>query len=286
MTTYGNKMWNNATDNDEKTVVPLKEKDLLKLCSLMDNAGMNYYAFSQNKNSKLAFNTKDLDWFKRIMGKEIADRLPYQKPAKPYTPPEKNLIGNVNYRYIPEKRYFKADPDIALKMAEIMEKQGIEFSGRIYSNGMAKLTVSRSDLDKLEDIQNNIIQMRKLTLDAVLTVAQKDFSKVENIHGDIADKRSSMAVPQKEKQQIIGNIPYKDIVNMELYSPDITSQRYNEIKPYLDKLVKYSGLVTDGRVVFVGEKGNTVDFINALTSAEKKVRYAKGIRTVGSIGFH
>lgn len=281
MTTYGNKMWNNATDNDEKTVVPLKEKDLLKLCSLMDNAGMNYYAFSQNGNSKIAFNTRDLDWFKRIMGKEIADRLPYQKPTKPYTPPEKNIIGNVNYRYIPQKSYFKADPDIALKMAEIMEKQGIEFSGRIYSNSTAKLTVSRSDLDKLEDIQNDIIQMRKPTMEAVLTVDQKDRSKVEKIHGDIAAKRSSMAVPKKEKQQIIGNISYRDIVNMELYSPDITSERYNEIKPYLDKLVKYSGVVTDGRVVFVGEKGNTVDFINALTAAEKKCDLLKEYEQLG-----
>ena len=274
MTTYGNKMWNTATDNDKKTVIPLKEKDLLKLCPLMDNAGINYYAFSQDGNSKIAFNTKDLDWFKRIMGKDIADRLPYQKPAKPYTPPEKNIIGNINYRYIPQKSYFKADPDIALKMAEIMEQQGIEFSGRIYSNGTAKLTVSRSDLDKLSDIQNNIIHMRTTSQDAVIMVNQEDISSIEKIHNAIATQRSSM-YSSKADYQMIGNIPYDSIEHKEWYSPDISLQRYKEIQPFFDELIPYSGISYSGitigdTVIFSVEHGQTANLITALSAAERK----------------
>jgi hypothetical protein len=144
-------MWHKAINNDEKTVVPMTEKDLPKLCGLLDKAGINYYAFSHKGKSRLAFGTKDLELFKRIVGKNLADKLDYQKPDREYKPPEKNIIGNVDYTYIPNKSYFKADRDMALKMAEIMEKQGIKFSGRIYSERFTILTVNSKDFMKLSE---------------------------------------------------------------------------------------------------------------------------------------
>jgi hypothetical protein len=266
MTAYGNKMWHKATNNDEKTVVPLVEKDLKPLCTLMENAGLNFYAFSHEGKCRIAFNTKDLDIFKRIVGKDLADKLAYQKPEREYKPPEKNIIGNTEYRYIPQKSYFKADRDVALKMADIMKRQGIQFSGRIYGDNTANLTVSAKDYSKLADIKNAVISRRQ----SVLTVSEPDMPKVEQIHSDVAEMRSVYAKPKKHKDEIIGNKKYKDIAHKEYYSPDISPERYKKIKPYLDEQAQYSGLIRDGRVIFTVESGEAPDFIRSLLAAENE----------------
>lgn len=278
MTTYGNEIWNKATDNDDKTIVSLKEKDLKKLCSLLEQAGMNYYAFSRKGTSKLAFNTKDLNWFKQILGSSLADKMLYQKPEKPYTPPEMNIIGNTEYRYIPQKEYFKADRDVILKMAALMEQQNIKFSGRIYTNNKGTITVSAADIDKLKDIKNSIMQMRSQT---VLTVSKSDMPEVKKIHKDVVQKRNDFVKHQEQHKEhiytFIGNKYYADIAHKEYFSPDISPERYKEIQPYLDELAEYSGLIKDGRVIFTVAQGNTGKLIEALIEAQDKCDLSKEI---------
>ncbi|WP_295209815.1 LPD11 domain-containing protein [Ruminococcus sp.] len=278
MTTYGNEIWNKATDNDDKTIVSLKEKDLKKLCSLLEQAGMNYYAFSRKGTSKLAFNTKDLNWFKQILGSSLADKMLYQKPEKPYTPPKMNIIGNMEYRYIPQKEYFKADRDVILKMASLMEQQNIKFSGRIYTNNKGTITVSAADIDKLKDIKNSIMQMRSQT---VLTVSKSDMPEVKKIHKDVVQKRNDFVKHQEQHKEhtytFIGNKYYDDIAHKEYFSPNISPERYKEIQPYLDELAEYSGLIKDGRVIFTSEQGNTGKLIEALIEAQDKCDLSKEI---------
>lgn len=278
MTTYGNEIWNKATDNDDKTIVSLKEKDLKKLCSLLEQAGMNYYAFSRKGTSKLAFNTKDLNWFKQILGSSLADKMLYQKPEKPYTPPKMNIIGNMEYRYIPQKEYFKADRDVILKMAALMEQQNIKFSGRIYTNNKGTITVSAADIDKLKDIKNSILQMRSQT---VLTVSKSDMPEVKKIHKDVVQKRNDFVKHQEQHKEhtytFIGNKYYDDIAHKEYFSPDISPERYKEIQPYLDELAEYSGVIKDGRVIFTVAQGNTAKLIEALIEVQDKCDLSKEI---------
>lgn len=156
-----------------------------------------------------------------------------------------------------------------------MEKQGIEFSGRIYSNGTAKLTVSRADLDKLSDIQSDIIRMRKSTPQAVITVNQENISDIEKIHTSIAAQRSSMYSSQAKDYEIIGNIAYDNTEHKEWYCPDISPERYKEIQPFFDELIQYSnisysGIVTEDAVVFSVGHGQTADLITVLSAAERK----------------
>ena len=80
----------------------------------------------------MAINDKDLEWFRHIAG--TPDLVP-RKSNRPYSPPEKNIFGTVEYRYIPQKEYLTAGRDLVLKMAEIMAKRGLQFSGRIYPSG-------------------------------------------------------------------------------------------------------------------------------------------------------
>ena len=252
MTTYGNSFWNKATDNSTISVIPMREKVFLKLQPMLEDAGLNYYAFAQNGALKMAVNDKDIDWMKRIIGSPAADELIIQKSNKPYSPPNMNIIGNTEYKYMPKKSYFKTDRDVALKMAELMEREGIRFSGRIYANSdTATLTVSEPDAERLKAINQQVIKMR-----------------------------SSMAEtePPKDKE-IVGNTEYKNISKRNYIFSKATPEQYKELQPYLDEQgVQYSGLIRNGKVMFTVAEDDAVNFDRAFNTAINMVMIHEDLR--------
>ena len=130
MQLYGNKMWNDATDNRDKSLISIQSSDFQRVQDALENSGINYYAYEMNGTVRMAVNDKDTDWLRNILGD-----VNITKSNRPFSPPEKNIIGNAEYRYIPQKEYLSADRDLVLKMAEIMTQRGIKFSGRIYPTG-------------------------------------------------------------------------------------------------------------------------------------------------------
>lgn len=154
--TYGNRMWNNATDNRDKSLISMQLADFQRVQDTLEKSGINYYAYEMNGTVRMAVNDKDIDWLRNILG-----NVSITKSNRPYSPPEKNIFGSVEYRYIPQKEYLTADRDLVLKMAEIMAKRGLQFSGRIYPFGKGTLTVSRPDLYTVRSIRDEVINMRK-----------------------------------------------------------------------------------------------------------------------------
>ena len=78
MEVYGNKTWNNATDNRDKTLVPMAEETFKKIQEQLENSGINYFAYSKVSKTVMAVNDKDLDWFKSIVGKD-AEKMETKK---------------------------------------------------------------------------------------------------------------------------------------------------------------------------------------------------------------
>ncbi len=78
----------------------IQAADFARLQEQLENAGINYYAYAHGKSVIMAINDKDVEWFKRIA--VTPDLVPY-KSNKPYSPPEKNIFGTAEYRYIPQK---------------------------------------------------------------------------------------------------------------------------------------------------------------------------------------
>lgn len=262
---FGNEYWNKATDNSNKTIIPVQSKDVPNLISLMDKVGLNYYGYSQDNLSKIAINTSDLDTFRKIVGDRIADSIHYQQPKVPYAPPEKNIIGNSEYRYIPNKKYFQADTDTILKMAEIMEHNGIKFSGRIYGE-KSKLTVSSNDLSKLSEIENDVNEMRK---GSILSFSSDYAVQVDKIFYEVADNKSSIAKP-KEKSFKVGELDETQIDKKEYYRPFLTYDRFKEIKAFLDLQIKYSAVVEDNTLTFCSGAEQMPQLVNALRIAENQ----------------
>jgi antirestriction protein ArdC len=66
-------------------------------------------------------------------------------PQKSATAQKSDIIGNAKYSEIDDKKYFKIDTDIALKVASELESQGVKFSGRI-GGDKTTLTVGNADV--------------------------------------------------------------------------------------------------------------------------------------------
>lgn len=243
--TYGNKMWNNATDNRDKSLISMQLADFQRVQEMLEKSGINYYAYEMNGTVRMAVNDKDTDWLRKILG-----NMNVTKSNRPYSPPEKNIIGNTEYRYIPQKEYVTADRDLVLKMADIMARRGMQFSGRIYPSGKGTLTVSHADFVAVRNIKDEVISMRK-----------------------------QFASP--DKAQEVGNRDYRANRDTHYYMSKLTPEQFKEVKPFLETSVSYHAVVRDGKVAFAVDKENAPAFHRALENA---VRETNMLRKMADLG--
>ncbi|MDD7517477.1 toprim domain-containing protein [Ruminococcus flavefaciens] len=231
----GNRYWHIATSNADKVVATINADDFQRIRQVLDDSTVNYFpAKGANGTLRIAMNESDVPFLRSIAG-----NVPVVKSSIPYDPPEKNIIGNTEYRYIPNKEYISADRDLILKMAETLDKQGIKFSGRIYPTGKGTLTVSRNDLAYVRSIRDNIIGKRR-------------------------------QVGIGEKGQVIGNRSVS-AQNRHLYMSTLTPKQYEEVKPFIETNARYSGVIRDGKVMFSVDRDEAQAFHRALDTAKREV---------------
>ena len=242
---YGNKTWNDATDNREKSIVSVSIHDFEKLRQQLENAGMNYYGYARGDSVIMAVNDRDVDTLRKIKG---AENLEFRKSDRPYSPPQKNIIGNAEYRYVPQKEYVTADRDIILKMAERMEQQGLKFSGRIYPSGKGTLTVSHNDLQAVRSIQQNITEQRK-------------------------------SVATAEKGQHFG--AYQRNADTRYFMSKIPAENWKEVEKFLDTNISYHAVARDGKVAFALNKDDAPNFHRALETANRELKMVHEMQDQG-----
>lgn len=106
MKRYGNPYWQEATDNRDKTVAVMREDTFQQIQQALDKSGLNYCAYSDGSNTMIAVNSSEIDHFKNVTGlDESLCRL--QKSGKEHIPQDKNVIGNTDYKYIPQKSLYQ-----------------------------------------------------------------------------------------------------------------------------------------------------------------------------------
>lgn len=243
--TYGNKMWNNATDNRDKSLISMQLADFQRVQEMLEKSGINYYAYEMNGTVRMAVNDKDTDWLRKILG-----NMNVTKSNRPYFPPEKNIIGNTEYRYIPQKEYVTADRDLVLKMADIMARRGMQFSGRIYPSGKGTLTVSHAD-----------------------------FVAVRNIKDEVISMREQFASP--DKAQEVGNRDYCANRDTRYYMSKLIPEQFKEVKPFLETSVSYHAVSREGKVAFAVDKENAPAFHRALENAVREVGMLRNMADLG-----
>lgn len=232
MKRYGNPYWQEATDNRDKTVAVMREDTFQQIQQALDKSGLNYCAYSDDSNTMIAVNSSEIGHFKNVTGlDESLCRL--QKSGKEHIPQDKNIIGNTDYKYIPQKSYINEDRETILKMAELANKANISFSARIYPSGKGVMTVSQADISQVSAIQDTVKDMRK--------------PMIQN--------------SRQASQEIIGNRSYREIRNRQFMISPLTPDKYHKIEPKLyERGAEFSGLIRDGKVMFTTEKENAPHF--------------------------
>ena len=232
MKRYGNPYWQEATDNRDKTVAVMREDTFQQIQQALDKSGLNYCAYSDGSNTMIAVNSSEIDHFKNVTGlDESLCRL--QKSGKEHIPQDKNIIGNTDYKYIPQKSYISEDRETILKMAELANKANISFSARIYPSGKGVMTVSQADISQISAIQDAVKAMRK--------------PMIQN--------------SRQASQEIIGNRPYREIRNRQFMISPLTPDKYHKMEPKLyERGAEFSGLIRDGKVMFTTEKEDAPHF--------------------------
>lgn len=75
-----------------------------------------------------------------------------------YTP-KTSVIGNTAYRDIQNRHYQKLETDLALKVANELQQNGIHFSGRIYDKSTT-ITIDSADKQEFERIVREVVNVR------------------------------------------------------------------------------------------------------------------------------
>lgn len=92
MLTYGNKVWNDATDNRDKTIISMHESNFQQFRDVLEHSGINYFAYAKEDSVIMAVNDKDIDWLRKLLSSDLDTR----KSDKDYIPPEKILLAMQN----------------------------------------------------------------------------------------------------------------------------------------------------------------------------------------------
>ncbi len=238
MELYGNRFWNDATDNRNKAFFTMQEETFRAVAAKLDAEGMNYCAFSHNDSYKMAVNAADVQYFCEMLGEELSAQMEAAEASRDNTP--QTVIGTTEYRSIPEKRYFTSDTDMVLKVAEQLQAQGIPFSGRVYEDH-ATLTVSAAN-------EQTVLRIN----DAILNARQQHRHPVT-------------------QHMVVGNIPYRDIQQPSCFMSRLKPQEFMQIKPVIDAAeIPYSGIVKPNGIILTVNQSDAERFAVVLNAAQTK----------------
>ena len=230
MELYGNILWNNATANSQKSVMTVEQEKLDNIIKNLDEAGMNYCYYIKDNvaniaYAKVAVNDSDMRFLRK---NPDFQNIEIKKPIKNYIP-STSIIGRTPYREIQNRNYQKLETDLALKVAEELEKYNIPFSGKINSTNTI-ITIDKANREKFERIIKSVVETR-----------QQYKRKIDNIEKIY----SKLAVLSPEKQEILS--PLAELCyNKGTNFSEICLQTFDDSEKYkTPQLAELSKIIID-----------------------------------------
>lgn len=148
--------------------------------------------------------------------------------VKANSPVEKKntTIGNKPYKYIYDKKYINSNEEEIRKLAEILTREGFEFSGNIYNADKAAITVSGPENQKLAQAWLNYI--RNTTI--VNHIADYDFTLVDVQTLTVKDKNdNTMRFENYEQMENAFNDIENEFFHPTYYQLGLTSDAFNGV---------------------------------------------------------
>ncbi|MEE0265319.1 MAG: YodL domain-containing protein [Acutalibacteraceae bacterium] len=231
---YGNTIWNSVTANSDKSIIVVEENKLNNMINALESVGMNYCAYTNDGSARIAINDNDVDKFRRLS-------MEYGRITKSKVSNSEisNIIGNTTYKSIKNKDYHKYDTDLALKIAQELEKQNINFSGRIYGKSTT-ITIDKNNADIVEEIEDKIKSQRSI------------FERKGDIYID--------------NNINIGEVSNTGYINLQMSVAD-----YENIKDFLQEKASYSAVVAENICTLYCAKEDTEILKELIEEAQSSV---------------
>ena len=143
-------------DIEDKQYLRLKSSTAEKVAEKLTEQNIPFSGRINGDKTTLTISKTDIDSYKAIIAEVTgkAKEAPEQPKAEPEKEPSKpkksNIIGNTAYTDILDKSYAKLGTEKALAVADILDKQGVKFSGRT-DGDKTTLTISKADMPKYKE---------------------------------------------------------------------------------------------------------------------------------------
>ncbi len=146
-------------DIPDKTYVKLPTEQAIVAANMLGEKGVSFSGRVNGENTTLTISKSDMDTFKQIEA-EIKGGQP-QVEQTAHTPEKKsNIIGNIAYKEIEDKTYIKQPTELAMQIAEKLEENGIQFSGRVNGDNTT-LTISAKDVETYNKVVDELLDTEK-----------------------------------------------------------------------------------------------------------------------------
>ena len=242
-------------DIEDKQYLRLKTSTAEKVAEKLTEQNIPFSGRINGDKTTLTISKADIDSYTVIIaevtGKEKetpTQEHPKSEPEQGKPKNDKNIIGNVDYKSISDKQYFKLDTETATKVAEKLTEQEIPFSGRI-NGDKTTFTVGKENVEKYNAVVDEIKGQTKEAPEQPKAEPEKEPSK-------------------PTKNNIIGNTAYKDISD-KAYAK-LGTEKALAVTDILDKQgVKFSGRTDGDKTTLTISKADMPKYKEALSSVNK-----------------
>ena len=234
-------------DIPDKKYITVEGDAAAKTAQALTEQNIPFSGLDYGGSTKFTVSAENLDKFKSVafdVSQEQVAAAPAkeEKTAEQQQKPQRDdIIGNTEYKSIPDKQYFTLWTSTAKKVADALDKAGIKFSGKIESPEKTTMTISAADVDKYKAIAYDTVFVDK----------------------------SAKEKPAQQKSEIIGNAEYKDIPDKQ-YAKVSTEKAQSMAKVFEEKGVPFSGIIKGDKATITLSDKDMQQFRAALAEPEKK----------------
>lgn len=206
-------------DIENKAYLKIQTSQLPTVEKYLDGANIPYSGRKTGKSTTITVSEKDYLQLCNYVNELTGKTAPGKETQK-----NSNIIGNAKYTDIPDKFFVRLTAVKAQEIAAVLEKNGVQFSGRIEGD-KATLTISKADKDLYKQLTMSPEEIVKKTRASVVeAMAEYDEAEKATV---IAEDKLDTAVREYEE--------VKD-ENGEISDPELKEKLTNNLRSaYIEK---------------------------------------------------